>query len=275
MNPFSLLYSEIITRPIFNLLILLLLIFGGNLGWSIIVLTLVLRFALLPVTAAGNAMGKQMGNLQPKMAELQEKYKDDPEKLSSETMKLFKTEWAWPLKGCLGMLVQIPVFLGLLNVIRSLAEEGNVMTKLYSFLYPIAQHLFNIDLGTLNLAQIDTVWLWLDLLSKGTTWHMVIAVLCAILTFAQTKMTSMIQPTQAPTKQTLPNGEQMPDMSGMMKYVSYFIAFMMGSFAYSVPSGVGLYLVTTTLFWVAQFVVQYWDLVKVEVQTWYQILMKK
>jgi membrane protein insertase Oxa1/YidC/SpoIIIJ len=77
---------------------------------------------------------------------------------------------------------------------------------------------------------------------------MVIAVLCAILTFAQTKMTSMIQPTQAPTKQTLPNGEQMPDMSGMMKYVSYFIAFMMGSFAYSVPSGVGLYLVTTTLF---------------------------
>jgi YidC/Oxa1 family membrane protein insertase len=92
MNPFSLLYSEIITRPIFNLLILLLLIFGGNLGWSIIVLTLVLRFALLPVTAAGNAMGKQMGNLQPKMAELQEKYKDDPEKLSSETMKLFKTE---------------------------------------------------------------------------------------------------------------------------------------------------------------------------------------
>jgi YidC/Oxa1 family membrane protein insertase len=52
----------------------------------------VLRLALYPVTAAGNAMGKQMGNLQPKMQELQEKYKDEPEKLSSETMKLFKTE---------------------------------------------------------------------------------------------------------------------------------------------------------------------------------------
>ena len=219
-------------------------------------------------------MGKQMWNLQPKMQELQEKYKDEPEKLSSETMKLFKTEWAWPLKGCLGMLVQIPVFLWLLNVVRSLADKKDVLAELYSFVYPIAHQLFNINLGTLNLNQIDYMWFGMDLLSKWTTGHIVIVVLCAILTFAQTKMTSMIQPT-TPTKLPTTGDQVMPDMSGMMKYMSYFVAFMMWSFAYSVPSGVGLYLMTTTLFWVVQFIVQYWELVKVEVQTWYQMLMKK
>ncbi len=223
---------------------------------------------------AGNQMGKQMWNLQPKMQELQEKYKDEPEKLSSETMKLFKTEWAWPLKGCLGMLVQIPVFLWLLHVIQSLgAGDINVLQDLYSFLYPVAQQLFNLDLGTLNLDQVNTTWLWLDLLSKGTTGHIIIVVLCAVLTFAQTKMTSMVQP--APAKLPTTWDQAMPDMSGMMKYMSYFVAIMMGSFAYSVPSGVGLYLVTTTLFWVGQFVYQYRELVKVEVQTHYQMLMKR
>lgn len=234
-----------------------------------------LRFALYPVTAAGNQMGKQMGNLQPKMAELQEKYKDQPEKLSAETMKLFKTEWAWPLKGCLGMLVQIPVFLWLLNVVRSLAEGGNILDKLYSFVYPIANQLFDISTGALNnIDQVQTMWLWLDLLGKSGTGHIAIAVLCAILTFAQTKMTQMVQPATAPKLPT--TGDQaMPDMSGMMKYMSYFIAFMMWSFAYSVESGVWLYLMTTTLFWVGQFLWQYRELMKVEVQTWYQMNFKK
>lgn len=219
-------------------------------------------------------MGKQMGNLQPKMAELQEKYKDQPEKLSSETMKLFKTEGAWPLKGCLGMLVQIPVFLWLLNVVRSLAEDGDVLSKLYSFIYPIANQLFDIGSGALNLAQVDTVWLWLDLLGKSGIGHIAIAVLCAILTFTQTKMTQMVQPATTPKLPT--TGDQaMPDMSGMMKYMSYFIAFMMWSFAYSVESGVWLYLMTTTLFGVAQFLWQYRELMKVEVQTRYQMNFKK
>jgi membrane protein insertase Oxa1/YidC/SpoIIIJ len=59
-------------------------------------------------------------------------------------------------------------------------------------------------------------------------------------------MTSMVQPVQPKLPTT---GDQaMPDMSGMMKYMAYFVAFMMGSFASSVPSGVGLYLLTTTFF---------------------------
>jgi|GEM_PF-1731047 len=87
-------------------------------------------------------------------------------------------------------------------------------------------------------------------------------------------MTQMVQPTTAPKLPT--TGDQaMPDMSGIMKYMSYFIAFMMGSFAYSVPSGVGLYLLATTAFGVGQFIIQYKELVKVEIQTHWQMLTGK
>jgi YidC/Oxa1 family membrane protein insertase len=66
-------------------------------------------------------MSKGMSNIQPKMQEIQEKYKDDPQKLSEETMKLLKKEGSAPLKGCLSMLIQLPIFIGLYFVIRAFA----------------------------------------------------------------------------------------------------------------------------------------------------------
>lgn len=56
-------------------------------------------------------MQKGMADMQPKMQEIQAKYKDQPEKMSAEMMSLFKKSGGGPLKGCLTMLVQIPVFL--------------------------------------------------------------------------------------------------------------------------------------------------------------------
>lgn len=110
-NLFVLLFTEILYRPIFNVLILFLAVFGGNLGIAIILLTIVVRLAMIKQTSIGNDMQKGMGDLQPKLTELQEKYKDDPKKLSEETMKVFKTHGKGPLKGCLMMLIQIPVFI--------------------------------------------------------------------------------------------------------------------------------------------------------------------
>ncbi|MBR4568044.1 membrane protein insertase YidC [bacterium] len=62
-----------------------------------------------------------MSNIQPKMQEIQDKYKDNPQKLSEETMKLLKKEGSAPLKGCLSMLIQLPVFIGLYFVVRKFA----------------------------------------------------------------------------------------------------------------------------------------------------------
>ena len=78
---------------------------------AIILLTLVVRFAMIKQTLAGNDMQKGMGALQPKLQEIQEKYKDDPKRVSAETMKVFKTDGKGAFKGCLMMLIQIPVFI--------------------------------------------------------------------------------------------------------------------------------------------------------------------
>lgn len=80
-------------------------------GLAIVFLTLVVRFALIKTSVAGANMGAGMSKIQPKMEEIQKKYADNPEKISEETMKLLKKEGGAPLKGCLGMLVQLPVFI--------------------------------------------------------------------------------------------------------------------------------------------------------------------
>lgn len=80
-------------------------------GIAIVLLTVLVRLLLLRNSIAGANMSKGMSNIQPKMEALQEKYKDDPKKLSEETMKLLKKEGAGPLKGCLSLLVQLPVFI--------------------------------------------------------------------------------------------------------------------------------------------------------------------
>jgi YidC/Oxa1 family membrane protein insertase len=98
MDIFNMLFSELLYRPIFNLLVLFLQVFSGNLGLAIILLTVAIRFALIKQTSMGNDMQKGMGDLQPKLQEIQEKYKDDPKKLSQETMKVFKTHGKGPLK---------------------------------------------------------------------------------------------------------------------------------------------------------------------------------
>ncbi len=106
----SLLRNELLLRPVYNLFLVFLELFQGNIGWAIIFLTLFVRLALYKNSAAGSAMQSKMGDLQPKMQEIQEKYKDDPEQLSKKTMELLKKDGAGPLKGCVGMLLQIPVF---------------------------------------------------------------------------------------------------------------------------------------------------------------------
>ncbi|MBU1758341.1 YidC/Oxa1 family membrane protein insertase [Patescibacteria group bacterium] len=75
-------------------MIVFLAIFGGNLGVGIMLLTITIRSLMIKQTSAGNDMQKGMGNLQPKLQALQEKYKDDPKKLSQETMKVFKKDGA-------------------------------------------------------------------------------------------------------------------------------------------------------------------------------------
>ncbi len=93
-----------------------------NYGVAIILLTILIRLVFWPVTHKSTESMKKMQEVQPMIAELRAKYKDKPQKLQEETMKLYKEHKVNPLGGCLPMLIQIPVFIALFNVLRSAVE---------------------------------------------------------------------------------------------------------------------------------------------------------
>ena len=85
----------------------------GNWGFSIIVLTIVVRSCMFPLTKAQYTSMAKMRLLQPKLMEIRDRYKDDRQKVGQETMKLYKTEKVNPLGGCLPLLIQMPIFIAL------------------------------------------------------------------------------------------------------------------------------------------------------------------
>ncbi|MFD0590206.1 YidC/Oxa1 family membrane protein insertase [Paenibacillus sp. GCM10027627] len=90
---------------------------GGSYVLAILLLTIVVRTLILPLTLKQYRSSKAMQALQPQMQEIKKKYKDNPQKQQEETMKLFQTHQVNPMAGCLPLLVQMPVFIALYNAI--------------------------------------------------------------------------------------------------------------------------------------------------------------
>jgi YidC/Oxa1 family membrane protein insertase len=91
--------------------------FTGSYGIDIILLTVLLKILTAPLTHKSYASMKQMQKLQPQMERLKEKFKDDREKLNKEIMEMYRRNGVNPLGGCLPMVVQFPVFIGLYNAL--------------------------------------------------------------------------------------------------------------------------------------------------------------
>ena len=91
----------------------------GNYGVAIIVLTLIIKLVTLPLTFSQTKQMKKMQELQPQIKEIQEKYKNDPEKVNKQTLALWKENKVNPASGCLPLLLQLPFFIAFFNVINN------------------------------------------------------------------------------------------------------------------------------------------------------------
>lgn len=91
----------------------------GSYGWAIVALTVLVRIVLWPVSRSQMRSMKMMQEIQPKMKQVQERYKSDPQRLQAEMFKLYKEHKFNPLGGCLPMLIQLPIFLGLFWAVSS------------------------------------------------------------------------------------------------------------------------------------------------------------
>lgn len=110
-----------IAKPMFTLL-QFIQSYVGNWGWTIVILTILIKLVLYPLSYKGMVSMNKLKDLAPKMKEIQQKYKDDKQKQSMHMMELYKKHNANPMGGCLPLILQIPVFFAIYRVLLNAIE---------------------------------------------------------------------------------------------------------------------------------------------------------
>jgi YidC/Oxa1 family membrane protein insertase len=114
-------FFTFISKPLFSFLYYLHSMVG-NWGWAIVILTLIIRLVLYPLTYKGMVSMNKLKELSPKIKEIQAKYKGEPQKMNAHMMELYKKHGANPMGGCLPMLMQIPIFFAIYRVLLNAIE---------------------------------------------------------------------------------------------------------------------------------------------------------
>jgi YidC/Oxa1 family membrane protein insertase len=221
--------AVIFPGPIYNALIVLYNVLG-DFGLSIIVITLVVRGALLPLNNKAFRSQRRLQALQPEIQKLQEKHKDDREALARETMEFYKKEGVSPASSCLPTLIQLPILLVLYFAFKD-AVGGQHLDDLYSFV-SVPETINTHFLGLTDLAQTP-INIFKD---TGNILAFTMPALAGIATFVQSRM-------------ILPKG---PNTPALTKQMSMILPLLTAVFATTLPQALALYWITTTTFTIVQ-----------------------
>ncbi|MBF6590323.1 MAG: membrane protein insertase YidC [Ktedonobacterales bacterium] len=231
LAPIGSIFHYVFYEPVYNLL---MLINGSvhNFALAVILVTLVLRCALIPLTRKQLKSSREMQILQPKLKELQQRYRGEPQRLMEEQRALYKEHGVSPLSGCLPLLVQMPVLYALYGAFGTVLP-GKIQS-INKDIYPFLPHLQRAP---------DLQFLWMNL-GQPDPWH-VLPILAGALTFIQLRMAMPVRkkqragtPTDATTQAT-----------SMMQYIMPFMTVFIGWRFYS---GLALYWTISTAFSAAQ-----------------------
>ncbi len=223
MNILSAAFHTILYQPLLNALILLYVYFPGqDFGVAVIILTLLIKIILFPGTVKSIRSQRALSELQPKMKEIQEKYKTDKQAQSRAMMELYKTEKINPLSGCLPLLLQLPILIALYQVFLKGLTPEVLGASLYAFT-PNPGEINMVFLGILNLAKSNIF----------------LAFLAGALQFLQMKIAS---PAKKPS-------QKKGDFSAMFQNQMIFIFPIITVFiVWKLGSLIGLYWAASALF---------------------------
>jgi YidC/Oxa1 family membrane protein insertase len=229
MNILTQAFHILLYQPLFNILVLLYQYLPGNdFGIAIIVLTLLIRLVLYPSTAKTIKSQKAMSRIQPKIQEIQKKFKNDQEKQLKEMMALYKEENISPLSGFSPLLIQLPILYALFRLFQQ-GLRPEEMSVLYSFV-PSPGQIDPSFLGFFNLAQAS----------------LAVALLAGIFQFFQSKM---LMPTQQKIKK---EGQMAQFTEIFQKQATYFLPFLTILILLRLPAALGIYWITSSLFSIGQ-----------------------
>jgi len=233
------LFHILLVDPMTNVLVALARVFGGNFGVAIIVFTILMRIVTWPLTAKQYKQSRAMQAVQPKVQELQKKYKGkDPKKMQQEMMALYREAGVNPFGCLLPILVQFPIWIALYQVIRtSLGETPESLVSLSQQLYPLD--------FVQTAVPLDNQFLLWNLAANDVTF--ILPLLVAVTMYVQQKMITPRPQTGALTQQQLQQQQTQQMMTWMMP-------LMFGWISTTVPAGLSLYWFVSNL---AGIVMQY------------------
>lgn len=236
---FSFLWTAGFYQPIFNALIYITsLLPAHDLGWAIIILTIIIRTILLIPSHRAMKSQRKIQELQPKLNKIKHKYKDNQEALARETMMLWKENKVNPVSSCLPLLIQFPFLIAIFYVIQSGLNPDNIHL-LYGPLKDFALNSINTNfLGILELTEVNMY---------------VLPLIVGGLQFAQMKL-AMMRTRKKESRDMAEKSEKKKgaEMEMANRVMVYFMPVMIALFTASVPAGVGLYWSTSTLYGIAQ-----------------------
>lgn len=235
------LLKTIFYQPLFNVLILLYnVIPGKDIGVAIILLTVIIKLILWPLSNKALASQRALAALQPKVDALKKEYQGkSKEELAKATMALYSADKVSPLSSCLPVLIQLPVFIALYSALRS-GLESKGFDALYSFVVnpgKIEPTLF----GIVNLAAPSIV----------------LAILAGITQFFQARMMVTAQQPKG-----VPGAQDEQTLAIMNKQMVYMMPFLTVFIGWRLPGGLALYWLTMNLLTIVQ---QLWFFRKKEV----------
>ncbi|MBI4092499.1 MAG: membrane protein insertase YidC [Candidatus Kerfeldbacteria bacterium] len=236
-------FHTIFYQPIFNGLIAIQHVLPGHdLGLAIVIVTIIIRTILIWPSRSQINSQRSLQVLQPKLKELQAKYKDNRQELAKQTMVLYREHKVNPLSSCLPLLIQLPFLFALYQVFVSGLQidptthllKPERLADLYGSLKTIyaTTPINSISLGFIDLLRNKNI---------------IIAVLTGITQYLQTKM---LTPTTNIPK--VKGAEDERSAATITRQMNYFLPIVTAYFSYIFPAGLGLYILTTNIFSIAQ-----------------------
>ena len=239
---------DLIINPFVTALTAFYALFGQNIVLAIVVLTIIIRMLTYPLLARQQASMKKTQALQPELTKLKEKYKDDREKLSQAQMELYREHGVNPLGGCLPLLIQFPILIGLYQAIFfAIASTPFQLVDLperllfsgFDHLIPIESTWLGMDLTNPPTPPLNPVYaLALPLLVMGTTW----------LQSKFSMSTSQQNRNSNDKKDDAPSQTQ-----AMTQSMTTIMPIMFGFFALSFSVGISIYFIVSNAVGIFQY----------------------
>jgi len=206
----------------------------GNYGVAIILLTILIRVVLYPLNQKSFRSMKEMQNLQPKIAALQTKYKDDPKKRQEEMMRIYKEHGVNPMGGCLPLLIQMPILIAFFRVLQNAIELWGAPFYLWMKDLSEPDALYRISTGKNVIPFIGRV---VD--GQAYVFFNVLPIVMLVVFYIQQKM--------SPTGMGASEEQQQ-----QQKLMGYMMPVMFGVIFYNMPAGLNLYFAASTLLGILQ-----------------------